>query len=96
MEGVYTTPLEQKMKRVVEILKGLGPGLWLWACHVGIDSPEQRAVIHTSPEDIFVDGGVGRHRAAELSVPASLELKSIILQEGIKLTDYRELRNQRR
>ncbi len=28
-------------------------------CHPGIDSPEQNALIHSAPEDIFVDGGVG-------------------------------------
>ena len=91
MESVYQTPVEQKKKRAVEILDGLGPGLWLWVCHVGIDSPEQRALIHTAPEDIFVDGGVGRHRAEELNVLTSLEVQSMILKKGIRLTNYREL-----
>ena len=91
MESVYQTPVEQKKKRAVEILDGLAPGLWLWVCHVGIDSPEQRALIHTAPEDIFVEGGVGRHRAAELDVLTSLEVKSVILKKGIRLTNYREL-----
>ncbi len=91
MESVYTTPVEQKKKRAVEILEGLTPGVWLWVCHVGIDSPEQRALIHTAPEDIFVDGGVGLHRAAELQVVTSLEVKSMILKKGIRLTNYREL-----
>jgi len=91
MESVYQTPVEQKKKRAVEILDGLAPGLWLWVCHVGIDSPEQRALIHTAPGDIFVEGGVGRHRAAELDALTSLEVKSVILKKGIKLTNYREL-----
>lgn len=91
MESVYQTPVEQKKKRAVEILDGLGPGLWLWVCHVGIDSPEQHALIHTAPEDIFVDGGVGRHRAEELNVLTSLEVQSMILKKGIRLTNYREL-----
>jgi predicted glycoside hydrolase/deacetylase ChbG (UPF0249 family) len=95
MESVYATPVEQKKKRAMEILRGLGPGLWLWVSHVGIDSPEQRALIHTAPEDIFVEGGVGAHRAAELSVLTSLEIRSIILQRGIKLTNYRELWKQK-
>jgi hypothetical protein len=83
--------VEQKKKRALEILEGLGPGLWLWVCHVGIDSPEQQALIHTSSEDIFVEGGVGQHRAEELKVVTSLEVKSIILKKGIRLTNYREL-----
>jgi len=79
----------------VEILEGLGPGLWLWVCHVGIDSPEQRALIHTAPKDIFVEGGVGLHRAEELKVLTSLEVKSMILRKGIRLTNYRELWKQK-
>lgn len=94
METVYMTPVEQKKKRAVEILEGLTPGVWLWVCHVGIDSPEQRALIHTAPEDIFVEGGVGLNRAAELQVVTSLEVKSIILKKGIRLTNYRELWKQ--
>ncbi len=89
--SVYTTPVDQKLKKALEQLEGLGPGLWMWVCHVGIDSPEQRALIHTAPEDIFVDGGVGLHRAAELNVLTSLEVKSIILKKGIRLANYREI-----
>ena len=95
MEGVYTTPVDQKLRRTLAILKDLDAGLWLWVCHVGIDSPEQRALIHTLPPDIFVDGGVGVHRAAELSVLTSLEVRSVIMQKGIKLTSYRELWKKR-
>ena len=95
MESVYQAPIEQKKKRAVEILGGLGPGLWLWVCHVGINSPEQRALIHTAPADIFVEGGVGLHRAAELDVLTSLEVKSVILKKGIKLTNYGELWKER-
>jgi chitin disaccharide deacetylase len=92
---VYTTPVGEKKKKAMELLEGLGPGLWLWVCHVGIDSPEQRALIHTAPEDIFVEGGVGLHRADELNVVTSLEARSIILQKGIRLTSYREVWKQK-
>lgn len=94
--GVYTTPVEQKKKQALEILDGLGPGLWLWVCHIGIDSPEQHALIHTEPSDIFVDAGVGSHRLAELNVITSLEVHSMILKKGIQLTNYRELSKQKR
>jgi predicted glycoside hydrolase/deacetylase ChbG (UPF0249 family) len=94
--SVYTTPIEQKLKRAVQLLEGLQPGLWLWVCHIGIDSPEQRALIHSEPKDIFVEGGVGRHRAEELNVVTSLEVRSAILKKGIVLTNYRELWKQRR
>ena len=91
MKGVYTTPVEQKLKTAVSALESLGPGLWLWVCHVGIDSPEQRALIHTAPEDIFGDGGVGANRAEELKVVTGIEVKSAILKKGIQLANYREV-----
>ena len=96
MGGVYNTPVEQKLDRAVEQLEKLEPGLYLWVCHIGIDSPEQRALIHSEPPAIFVRGGVGRHRAGELEVLTSLEVKSAILKKGIVLTNYRELWNEKR
>ena len=89
--SVYNTPVEQKLERAVEMLEKLEPGLYLWVCHIGIDSPEQRALIHSDPEAIFVRGGVGKHRAEELRVLTSLEVKSAILKKGIILTNYREI-----
>jgi len=94
--GVYATPVEEKTEVAVKQLAELKPGLWLWVNHVGIDSPEQNALIHTRPEDIFVYGGVGKHRAAELKALTSIEVKSIILQKNIILTNYRELWNERK
>jgi chitin disaccharide deacetylase len=91
---VYTNPIDQKKSAALKMLDGLGPGLYLWVCHVGIDSPEQRALIHTNPEDIFVDGGVGGHRAAELDVVTSLEVKSMLLKKCVRLTNYRELKER--
>jgi len=94
--SVYTTPVEQKLERAIELLEKLEPGLYLWVCHIGIDSPEQRALIHSDPAAIFVRGGVGKHRAEELRVLTSLDVKSAILKKGIVLTNYRELWQQKR
>lgn len=94
--GVYTTPVEQKLNAAVKFLDALTPGLWLWVAHIGIDTPEQRALIHMEPSAIFVEGGVGRHRAAELDVLTSLEVKSIILKKGIVLTSYTDLWKEKR
>jgi predicted glycoside hydrolase/deacetylase ChbG (UPF0249 family) len=93
--SVYTTPVRQKREAALQMLDKLDPGLWLWVCHIGIDSPEQQALIHTKPADIFLDGGAGVHRAEELQVLTSLDVKSAILRKGIVLTNYRELRKQR-
>ena len=89
--SIYNTPVEEKTVEAVKILEKLEPGLWLWVCHIGIDSPEQNALIHTKPDHIFPGGGVGKHRAAELNALLSIEVKSMILKKGIKLTNYREL-----
>jgi len=93
--GVYRVPVEKKKAEAIEMLKKLQPGLWLWVCHIGIESPEQDALIHSATNDIFMDG-VGRHRAAELAVLTNPEVKSIILREGIKLTNYKELVKEER
>jgi len=94
--GIYDVPVDRKTMSAVEMLNELGPGLWLWYCHPGIESPEQNALIHTSPEDIFIEGGVGPHRAAVLKALMSIEVKSVILKKGIILTDYREVWKERK
>lgn len=93
--SVYTVPIEQKKDRALKMLRELQPGLWLWVCHIGIESPEQNALIHSDPDEVFV-GGVGHHRAAELEVITSPEVKSMILKRGIRLTNYRELTQGKR
>ncbi len=76
------------------MLGSLEAGLWLWVCHIGIDSPEQRTLIHADRNEVFPDG-VGRHRAAELEVLTSPEVKSMIARKGITLSDYRKLAKER-
>ena len=88
--GIYSVPKEQKLESAVEMLSELTPGLWMWYCHPGIDSPEHNALIHTSPGDMFIDG-VGPHRKAVLDALTSIEVRTIILKKGIKLTDYKEV-----
>jgi predicted glycoside hydrolase/deacetylase ChbG (UPF0249 family) len=90
--SIYSVPAESKKDSAIKMLDEIGPGLYLWVCHPGIDSPEQHALIHTSPEDIMIDGGnVGLHRTMVTNTLTSVELKSIILKRNIKLTDYRKL-----
>ena len=89
--GVYDVREDQKKEFAVKQLKSLQPGLWLWVTHLGIDSPEQNALIHTHPGDVMPGGGVGKHRTAELEVVTSNEVKSMILEKGIQLTNYRHL-----
>ncbi len=89
--GVYATPIGEKRKKAETQLRGLPPGLWLWVNHPGIDSPEQNALVHTDPAEVFPGGGVGKHRAEETNVLISPEIKAIIKEKGIVLTSYRDL-----
>ena len=89
--GIYMAPPAQKTAIAVKMLEDLKPGLWLWVAHIGVQSPEQDALVHTKPEDVFPDG-VGKHRAAELSAIVSEEVKAIIQKRGIRLVSYRDLR----
>jgi predicted glycoside hydrolase/deacetylase ChbG (UPF0249 family) len=88
--SIYKVPVEEKLDAAVEMLQELQPGLYLWVCHPGIDSPEQTALIHSAPDHVFLDAGVGPHRAAVLETLTNLRLKSVILSKGIKLTTYCE------
>ncbi len=91
MLSIYSVPVDRKKEEAVEMLEKLKPGLWIWVCHPGIDSPEQNSLIHSAPVDIFIEGGVGPHREAVLDALTSIELKSVILKKGIILTNYRDL-----
>ena len=94
--GIYSAPEAQKTEIATKQLEELEPGLWLWVNHIGIDSPEQNALIHTHPDHIFRGGGVGKHRAAELKALKSIEVKSMILRKQIKLVSYTDLWNERK
>jgi chitin disaccharide deacetylase len=89
--GIYQSPVDQKILEAITKLNRLPPGLWLWVAHIGIQSPEQDALVHTKTEDVFPDG-VGRHRFAELNVITSQEIKDIIRKRDIRLVSYRDLR----
>ena len=90
-KGIYQTAVNDKHSAAVAMLKSLGPGLWLWVTHIGIRSPEQDALVHTKPGDVFPEGA-GRHRFAELDAVTSEEIKGTIRQQGIRLVSYRDLR----
>ena len=92
--SIITVERLKKKETAEKFLREVQPGLWLWVCHPGIDSPEQNALIHTSAEDILVDGGVGLHRAEILKMLTSIELKSIVLKRDIELTNYRKLQQE--
>jgi predicted glycoside hydrolase/deacetylase ChbG (UPF0249 family) len=91
--GIYRIPISQKKEKAFKMLESLSPGLWLWVVHIGIDSPEQNALIHSRGEDRFTNGSVGPHRTEELRVICDDGIKELIRKRGIKLVNYHELRN---
>ena len=93
--GIYSVPIAQRKEEAMGMLESLEPGLWLWICHPGIDSAEQRALIHTAAGDIKLEG-VGRRRAEILNILTGIELKSVILKKPIELTSYREIRRDKK
>jgi predicted glycoside hydrolase/deacetylase ChbG (UPF0249 family) len=90
--SVYKAPVERKLEAALKQIDRLTPGLWLWVAHPGIESPEHDALVHSSPEDRFTGGGVGRHRAEETNVLTSKAVKDAIAKKKIRLTTYRDLR----
>lgn len=88
LPGIYKTSIGEKTEVAIKILENLKPGVWLWVFHPGIDSPEQSALVHTNPEDVFKNGGVGKHRAAETEALSSPQVKAVIQKRNIKLVTY--------
>jgi predicted glycoside hydrolase/deacetylase ChbG (UPF0249 family) len=91
LSGIYMLPEKEKTAALVKQLEALTPGLWIIVDHIAIDSPEDNALIHAAPSDMFPGGGVGKHRAAELDAITSFEVKTAILKKGIKLVSYHQL-----
>ncbi len=94
MPGVYMGQVDLKPITAAKQIEELQPGLWLWVCHIGIDSPEQDALFHTRPQDIFQGPGVGKHRAGELEALLSNHVKAALLRKEVKLTSYSEFTAQ--
>jgi chitin disaccharide deacetylase len=94
--GVFTTPVPQKKEVALEQLEALKPGLWFWVCHIGIESPEQNALVYSDPKDRLTYGSVGAHRAAELAVLLDPDVKALIKKKGIVLTSYTDLAQEKK
>lgn len=91
--SIYEVPPEEKEKALVEELRNLSPGLWLLVVHPGLDTPEERALKDANPEGL---PDVAANRAAVTRAITSRKIKKVIVKRGIKLIDYRKLRNQTR
>lgn len=89
--SIYEIPAEEKQKVLGRKLKQLGPGLSLLVIHPGLDTPETRALVDFNPEGL---PNVAAHRSAVTKALTSKKIKNIIKNRGIRLTDYRPLRDR--
>jgi predicted glycoside hydrolase/deacetylase ChbG (UPF0249 family) len=86
---IYSVPPKKKEDALAKILEHLRPGLWLFVCHPGMDTPEMRA-IKTSSDDATKRMSI--HRQAVTDALTSERIKEIIEGKGIKLVNYRDLK----
>lgn len=86
----YGTPIEKWEDRkaaFISVLRGLKSGQkYMFVDHPGIDSPELRAIHHIGYENVAED----RQDVTELWTDQ--EIRDVIVQLGIKLIDYRDLK----
>lgn len=86
---IYSVPPENKEKALGEILENLKPGLWLFICHPGMDTPEMRAINNDSDD---ATKRMSIHREAVTRSLTSERIKKIVEEKRIKLVSYRDLK----
>ena len=79
-----------KADKLAARLETLTPGLWLHIDHASTDDPEMRAIGHAGYEWVAAD------RSANVEAWTSPKVREVIKRRGIKLTNYRELRQSAR
>lgn len=89
--GVYAGQDSGSVKadKLAARLETLEPGLWLHIDHAATDDPEIRAFGHPGYEWVAAD------RSANLAAWTSPKVREVITRRGIKLTNYRELIQER-
>lgn len=84
--GWYALPPEFKKDTLLQRLRAVEPGTAkLFVFHVGLDSPEMRALIDLNS---FGLRQMSRHREAELRALTSPELRQLIREQNLRLVTY--------
>ncbi|RUL87822.1 polysaccharide deacetylase family protein [Tautonia sociabilis] len=83
--GPVEATAEQRERRLVELIEGLGPGSWLLIEHPALDTPEMRRFGHVGYEN------VAEHRAAVTAAFTSPEVLRAVERAGVRLISYAEL-----
>lgn len=76
---------KEKETALIETLRGLKPGLWMFVEHPGLDTPEMQAVGHKGYENVAAD------RAGVTHAFTSERVKEVVRQRGIKLVSYSDV-----
>jgi len=87
---VFSTPPEKKLAEAVRIVDSMTePKLYMFVCHPGVNTPELAAMTDLNPTGVKP---MAVHRQAETGVLCSREFKAALERRGLRLTNYRELR----
>ncbi len=82
--GNQNTP-EEKEARMIQIVRDLKPGLWLFVEHPGLDTPEMQPIGHVGYRNVAAD------RAGVTKAFTSDKVKQVIKERGIQLLSYADL-----
>ncbi len=80
-----TLSKEQKEEKLIEILKGLKPGLWLFVVHPAHDTLEMKPIGHKGYRN------VGEDREGDTFAITSPKVKKVIEELGIELVSYADV-----
>ncbi len=89
--SVYAVPYRKKRWAIAKILREIGPGLWLFVCHPGLNSLEMQGLVDANPGGLE---NVAAHRGAITAALTSVTIKAIIRQRKIALVGYRDVGNE--
>ena len=80
------TPAEERIQNFIQILEKLEPGVWLFVEHPAYDTPEMQAIHHIGYEHVASD------RQAVTDMLTDERVKAVIVQRGIQLVSYADLK----
>ncbi|MDP6117310.1 MAG: polysaccharide deacetylase family protein [Planctomycetota bacterium] len=95
-EGLrYPTDIDfdKRPAATAEMLRNLEPGRWRIVTHPGLDVPEMQAIRPAwQPES----DGIAKSRASDTEILTAREVANAIRERGIRLVNYREIRDRMR
>jgi predicted glycoside hydrolase/deacetylase ChbG (UPF0249 family) len=89
--SIYAIPYRKKLWAMAKILRGIGPGLWVFVCHPGLNTLEMQGLVDANPGGLE---NVGAHRGAETAALRSRLIRTIIQKRRISLIGYRDVKNE--